>query len=104
MRVSPLLTDAAHKETHEVIDLLKTSPTGLTQAEAEQRLEQYGPNVVAQEKHHGWTWRLLTATRNPLVILLTILAIIEFATKDFRAGTVMTLMVVLGVSLRFVQE
>jgi Mg2+-importing ATPase len=39
-----------------------------------------------------------------LVILLTVLAILSFATNDFRAGTVMLLMVVLGVSLRFVQE
>jgi Mg2+-importing ATPase len=47
---------------------------------------------------------LLTATRNPLVILLIVLAIISFATGDARAGTVMSLMVILGVSLRFVQE
>ena len=45
-----------------------------------------------------------TATRNPLVILLSVLATISFATGDARAGTVMTLMVILGVMLRFVQE
>ncbi len=56
------------------------------------------------KKHRGWLWRLLTATRNPLVILLIVLAIISFATGDARAGTVMSLMVILGVSLRFVQE
>jgi Mg2+-importing ATPase len=39
-----------------------------------------------------------------LVILLTILATLSFATGDFRAGVVMLLMVVLGVTLRFVQE
>ena len=42
--------------------------------------------------------------RNPLVILLIVLATISFATGDARAGTVMTLMVILGVLLRFVQE
>ena len=54
--------------------------------------------------YRGWLWQLLTATRNPLVILLIGLAIISFATGDARAGTVMSLMVTLGVSLRFVQE
>ncbi len=34
---------------------------------------------------------LLTATRNPLVILLLVLAVISFATGDARAGTVMAL-------------
>jgi P-type Mg2+ transporter len=38
------------------------------------------------------------------VILLTGLAAVSFATGDLRAGTVMMLMVVLGVSLRLVQE
>jgi Mg2+-importing ATPase len=47
---------------------------------------------------------LLTATRNPLVILLIVLSMISFATGDAHAGTVMSLMVILGVSLRFVQE
>src|ERR1700730_17326308 len=60
--------------------------------------------MVAAEKHQGWFSRLLAAARNPLVILLTVLAIVSYATGDFRAGTVMGLMVVLGVSLRFVQE
>jgi len=36
--------------------------------------------------------------------LLTVLAAISFGTGDVRAGSVMTLMVILGVLLRFVQE
>ncbi len=60
---------------------------------------------LPMDTHHGWPWRLFTATRNPLVILLPIvLATLSFATGDARAGSVMTLMVVLGVMLRFVQE
>ena len=51
------------------------------------------------EKHRGWPWRLLTAARNPLVILLVVLAGISFATGDARAGTVMALMVILGVTV-----
>jgi Mg2+-importing ATPase len=47
---------------------------------------------------------LLHTLRNPLVILLAILAIVSVATGDLRAATVMTLMIVLGVGLRFTQE
>ena len=83
---------------------MKTSADGWTEAEAAQRLAQVGPNVVVSENHRGWPWRLLTAARNPLVILLVVLAGISFATGDARAGTVMSLMVILGVTLRFVQE
>jgi P-type Mg2+ transporter len=99
-----LARDAATKDSAEVLRSLGTSPAGLTAEEAAVRLEQYGPNQVGREKHEGWPQRLYIAARNPLVILLTILATLSFATGDFRAGGVMLLMVVLGVSLRFVQE
>ncbi len=101
---SPILAEVAKTETSSVFARMKTAPEGLSDAEAARRLEVVGPNVVVSEKHRGWLWRLLTATRNPLVILLVVLAGVSFATGDARAGTVMALMVILGVTLRFVQE
>ncbi len=91
-------------ETADVLRLLDTSANGLTAEAAATRLEQYGPNEVSSERRTSWVWRLLHTTRNPLVILLSVLAAISYATGDARAGTVMLLMVVLGVVLRFVQE
>jgi Mg2+-importing ATPase len=104
IRVSPALNEAARADTHNVFQALRTSINGLTQVETEERLAQYGPNEVAREKRYTSLDRLYLACRNPLVVLLTLLAVLSFATGDFRAGTVMLLMVVLGVSLRFVQE
>lgn len=104
IRFSPILAELAKVEAAEVFARMKTAPEGLAGEEAASRLEEYGPNVVVSEKHRGWPWRLLTAARNPLVLLLVVLAGISFATGDAEAGTVMTLMVVLGVTLRFVQE
>ncbi len=101
---SDLVHDAATREISAVLQQLGTSPTGLSEAEAEARLGEYGPNEVAQERRHEWLHRLWVAIRNPLVILLTALATISYATGDFRAGTVILIMVILGVSLRFVLE
>jgi Mg2+-importing ATPase len=102
--VSPILTESAYLEKSDVLTKFKTSPGGLTKTEAEERLIEHGPNAVALEKPRGWLWRLFKATRNLLVILLAILATVSFATGDFSGGTVMTLMLMLGVALRFVQE
>ena len=99
-----LVRDAATHDIAEIFQRLNTSPAGLTEEEAAERLEVFGPNEVGQEKKHEWLHRLWTAVRNPLVILLTVLATISYVTGDMRAGTVMLLMVVLGVTLRFVQE
>ena len=96
--------EAATRESAKVLQGLGSSLNGLSEEEAARRLEEHGPNEVGREKHEGWLQRLYVAGRNPLVILLTVLAVLSFATGDFRAGTVMLLMVVLGVSLRFVQE
>jgi Mg2+-importing ATPase len=104
IHVSPQLVEAAHAEVNDVLSKLGTSPQGLMEADAEERRQKYGLNEVTQETHHGWPWRLLITMRNPLVILLAVLATISFATGDMRAGTVMGLMVILGVLLKFVQE
>ena len=102
------IRDAAMEEAVVVLEKLRTSPAGLSEAEAAARLEQYGPNEVAQEKQHGWLRRLWIASRNPLVILLTILAIFTFATagdaSDYVNGSVMLAMVLLALSLRLIQE
>jgi Mg2+-importing ATPase len=98
------LTEAARLEPAEALKLMESSPEGLASEAACERLEQFGPNEIAQERRHNWVQRLYGAARNPLVVLLTVLAILSFATGDFRAGTVMLLMVILGLSLRFIQE
>jgi P-type Mg2+ transporter len=95
---------AARTNRDEALHLCDSGLEGLTQAEAERRLEISGPNEIATQGPVGWPFRLLHTLRNPLVILLAILAIVSVATGDVRAATVMTLMIVLGVGLRFTQE
>jgi len=103
-----LIRDAAAGEIADLLQRLNSTPTGLSEEEAAERLEVFGPNEVGQEKKHSWLWRLWIAALNPLVILLSILAIITFATaeetSDYIGGSVMVAMVILGLALRFIQE
>ena len=107
-KASDSVRDAAMQETSAVLQRLCTSLSGLSEVEAATRLEEYGLNEVASEKKRDWLWRLWIAARNPLVILLTILAAVTFATakspSDMIGGWVMLAMVALGLSLRFIQE
>jgi P-type Mg2+ transporter len=114
VRLPSRLSDAARMEAPEALALLGTSMQGLTETEACERLAQFGPNEVSREKHNAWPGRLWHAIRNPLVILLSVLATITFWTaKDpdpattnanLAGGWIMLAMVVLGVALRFIQE
>jgi Mg2+-importing ATPase len=104
IHVSPAVLDASCKDGEELLKSLRTTSLGLKQTEAEERARTAGPNEVAQERRQGQFSRLLKIMRNPLVILLASLSAVSFATGDARAGTVMAAMVVLSVSLRFLQE
>jgi Mg2+-importing ATPase len=110
IRVSPRLLQSAESDAADVLKELQTSPAGLTEEEAARRLRQHGPNTVTGEGGHGWLGLLFKAVVNPLVVLLLVLATVSYVTetvaesRDYRAAIVMLAMVVLGVSLRFVQE
>jgi P-type Mg2+ transporter len=104
MHASPLLVDTCKGDAAAVFARMKSGAEGLTEEAAAERLERYGPNVVGHEQRHPHLRLFGLALANPLVILLAVLATVSFLTGDFRAGTVMLLMVALGVILRFVQE
>jgi P-type Mg2+ transporter len=104
IQVSPEIMEISISEPEQVYLKLKTAEQGLSEAEAARRLKQFGPNTVAQDKRHGRLRLLGRALANPLVVLLSILAVVSVLTGDLRAAIVMLVMVVLGVVLRFVQE
>jgi Mg2+-importing ATPase len=104
IRVSPEVLAAARKDGETLLRDLRSSLAGLTEAQAEERARATGPNEIAQERKSGWPIRVLKIIRNPLVILLSALSAISFFTGDARAGSVMAMMVVLSVGLRFLQE
>ena len=108
IQVSPRLIQAASLAAPEVLSELESGLHGLTEEEAQRRLEEYGPNVVAYEDRFTRLRLFVKACLNPLVILLSVLAIVSFVTaettSDIVSGTLMVGMVALGVSLRFVQE
>jgi len=104
IRVAPILVEAASLTSEATYQRLRSRPSGLTRDEAESRLAEQGPNVVAADGRKGVGLLLWHAVINPLVVLLAVLATISFATGDARAGIVMSPMIVLGVGLRLIQE
>jgi Mg2+-importing ATPase len=104
MQISRALVESAQQSGDTLFEQLNTRPGGLTAAEAEERLEKFGPNSVARENRLGFFARLWDNVKNPLVILLVVLGVISYWTEDVNGAIVIGLMVVLGVVLRFVQE
>lgn len=101
---SRVLILSAATDSGELLQELDTSRAGLSDEEAARRLDEFGPNAIASEERASRLRVLARALFNPLVVLLSALSAVSFATGDARAGLVMGLMVVMSVALRFVQE
>ncbi len=77
---------------------------GITSSEAHQRLLEFGKNEAVTEKKLFWPWVLLNNLRDPISLLLVVLAVISFITQDYKATIMIGVMVTMSVLLRFFQE
>ncbi len=88
----------------EAVQRLHSATAGLAPDEAEQRLRAVGLNQVAHEARHTILGELVSRSINPLNLLLLSLAAASYFLGDQRAAIVIAVMVVLSVSLGFLQE
>jgi Mg2+-importing ATPase len=83
---------------------LESSVDGLTTEEAHARLQSVGPNEVAHEAQQTIAGEIISRSINPLNLLLLTLATASYVLGDQRAAIVISIMVLLSVSLGFLQE
>jgi len=96
----------AFRTNDELLAALETTPAGLDEEQIEERLHRDGPNEVSHEKPPHWTRQLLRAFKNPFIIVLLVLAVVQvFATPDDMSGPIIiAVMVAISVLLNFTQE
>ncbi|MGW4527531.1 magnesium-translocating P-type ATPase [Amycolatopsis sp. NPDC004378] len=83
---------------------LESSPKGLTEAEAADRLGRYGDNHLDPVVPAGAVRRAWTAARSPFVALLAGLGVVFAVVGDWRGAVTVAVMVALNVLLRFWQQ
>jgi Mg2+-importing ATPase len=77
--------------------------TGLTTAEARERLARYGPNDLAPPRRFEVAGEILRFFTNPLVLVLLGASLVSAALGQAFSAGVIAVMVVLSVSLNFTQ-
>ena len=85
-----------------IFEKLNTSHKGLTEQEAQKRLEEYGFNEPAKKKKRTVLIQILSKFVNPLVIVLLVIAIRSTTIMGWRlglCGTVLPAMAILAVTL-----
>ena len=94
-----------HLPVHEAVLLLETDAvSGLSEAEAERRLERYGPNLLPRLERRGLVWRFLVQFHNPLIYILLAAAAVALAVGKPVDASVILGVVVLNAVIGFVQE
>jgi len=87
-----------------LFEKLKTSPKGLSEEEAKNRLEKYGYNEPAKKKKRIILFQILPKFLNPLVIVLLIIAGFSLFFGEKVSAALVILMALMSVFLSFIQE
>jgi Mg2+-importing ATPase len=101
---SETLGEFARVSPDEAFQRLHSTASGLAADEVARRLRTTGPNQVAHEVRHTILGELANRSINPLNLLLLALATASYLLGDPCAAIMIAVMVVLSVSLGFLQE
>lgn len=88
----------------ELLRRLDAAPQGLSTAEAERRLREFGPNSLVRERRFAALFEFLRFFGNPLVIILLVASAVSFALGERINASIIIAMVLLSVLLNFYQE
>ena len=102
----PQIFDFDYKECPKEVlfEKFQTCPTGLSEQEAQKRLEEYGSNEAAKKQKRTLVLQFILKFFHPLVVLLVVIAGVTFWTGDPVSGSIIGLMAVMSVVLGFYQE
>ena len=95
------------KPVQQVMQELDTGPEGLTGAQAEGRLDKYGPNELARAREQSLLCRILEQLKDPMVLVLlaaAVLSLIAGRGKDWLDAAIILLIVVVNAVISISQE
>lgn len=91
-------------DIHSVISTLKTTAEGLTETDANKRLEEHGLNILqARQRKSAW-WIFFSQFKDLMIIILTAAAIISGVAGDMADMVIILVIVLLNAIVGFIQE
>jgi len=92
------------KTTSELLTELDSSERGLSQSQAEKRLQTVGSNELIRKKPISPLVKFFLYFRDPLVMLLIVASVISLITGDLKSAIIIFSLVFLSVIFNFIQE
>lgn len=88
----------------DLLSALGSAENGLTVAEADRRLREGEPNLVAAHRHAGWIGLLLRQYQSPLVLILICAALVSLVVQEWTEAAIILGIVAGSTLLSFGQE
>ena len=88
----------------EAFEQANASPDGLSEKQARERLESYGPNVLAQAKKQNPVARFLLQFHNILIYVLLVAVLVTAALQEWVDSIVIFGVCVVNATIGFIQE
>src|SRR6185437_14011954 len=107
------LKNASRNDTNFSLKMFESSVDGLTVAQEEEKLKEFGLNEVHHEKAPSWLSQLLHSFIFPFNAVLVVIAIISYITdvlianpadRDYKTIILLSIMILLSSLIRFWQE
>ncbi|HMU85976.1 MAG TPA: cation-transporting P-type ATPase, partial [Leptospiraceae bacterium] len=90
--------------TDQILELVTSSRTGLSVAEADRRLALWGPNEIPTQKRSSWIRILAQQLKNVLIIILLLATVLSAVLGHSTEAAVIAIIVIFAALLGFIQE
>lgn len=88
----------------DLLSNLKTNINGLTDNDATNKLNEYGYNIIKEEKVKKWYHFLLESYKDPFIYILAILAIINLILGDVLGALIIAVLAFISTTIRLIQD
>lgn len=88
----------------DLLSNLKTNINGLTDNDATNKLNEYGYNIIKEEKVKKWYHFLLESCKDPFIYILAILAIINLILGDVLGALIIAILAFISTTIRLIQD
>lgn len=88
----------------DLLSNLKTNINGLTDNDATNKLNEYGYNIIKEEKVKKWYHFLLESYKDPFIYILAILAMINLILGDVLGALIIAVLAFISTTIRLIQD
>ncbi len=88
----------------DLLSNLKTNINGLTDNDVTNKLNEYGYNIIKEEKVKKWYHFLLESYKDPFIYILAILAMINLILGDVLGALIIAVLAFISTTIRLIQD